>query len=153
MLVYRIVQNRARTHDLSGTGAFQYGGRWNSKGTYMLYTSENSSLAYLESLVHFDPLDLPPHLFILTIEVNDRSPLLMVPDSAYPAGWLQPGLHENKEMGDRYMAENKYIGIKVRSAVNTMEYNCLLNPLFPDFKNLVTVVAVHEVEMDRRLRK
>ena len=152
MLVYRIVQNKTRTGDLSGTGAFQYGGRWNSKGTYMLYTSENSSLAYLESIVHFDPVDLPPHLFILTIEVNDRSPLYTVPDSAYPAHWLEPGLHENKELGDRDMAENKYIGIRVRSAVNTMEYNCLLNPLFPDYKKLVTVVAVNEIEIDKRLR-
>jgi RES domain-containing protein len=53
MVVFRIVKSLNRAKDLSGMGAFKNGGRWNSKGTYMLYTSINSSLAYLETLVHF----------------------------------------------------------------------------------------------------
>jgi len=60
MIAYRIVKSIGRAGDFSGTGAFRNGGRWNSKGTYMLYTSMNSSLAYLETLVHFDEADMPP---------------------------------------------------------------------------------------------
>ncbi|HJW16786.1 MAG TPA: RES family NAD+ phosphorylase [Flavisolibacter sp.] len=151
MFVYRIVQNRSRATDLSGTGAFQYGGRWNSKGTYLLYTSENSSLAYLESIVHFDPIDFPSQLFIITIQIDDEAPIFMLPDKDYPGSWLQPGLHANQAIGDRLMAENKFLGIRVRSAVNVMEYNCLLNPLFPGFQNLVRVVSVNEIDTDKRL--
>ena len=52
------------------------------KGTYILYTSMNSSLALLESLVHYDILDIPPQLYIIQLEVNDNTPLLMLPEDA-----------------------------------------------------------------------
>jgi RES domain-containing protein len=73
MKVFRIVQDKRRTSDLSGIGAFRSGGRWNSKGTYMLYCSENSSLAFLESLVHFDKILIPPQLFISELEITGDS--------------------------------------------------------------------------------
>jgi RES domain-containing protein len=68
MLVYRIAKSLEHAQDIFGFGAFKFGGRWNNKGTYMLYTSMNSSLAYLESLVHFNETDVPPGLYITVIE-------------------------------------------------------------------------------------
>jgi RES domain-containing protein len=73
MHVYRIVKSEKRTADLSGMGAFKAGGRWNEKGTYVLYTSENSSLAFLENLVHFDLEETPEDLYILEIKVKKKS--------------------------------------------------------------------------------
>src|SRR2546421_9050542 len=99
MKLYRIVQSKTRTTDLSGTGAFRVGGRWNSKGTYMLYTSENSSLAYLETLVHFDKLLTPPNLYIIELEVQDQSSIYSFPDTEYPVNWLDTGLIENQRLG------------------------------------------------------
>src|SRR4051812_28865876 len=125
MIVYRIVKSIARTKDLSGTGAFRAAGRWNSKGVYMLYTSENSSLAYLENLVHFAEADIPPNLYIVKIQV-DASKIYTLTDSEYPNNWIQIDLPENKSIGDRYMMEGKHPGIKVKSAINEMEYNYLL---------------------------
>ena len=58
MLVYRIAKTKHIT-DLNGTGAKLFGGRWNEKGTPLVYTSSSISLAILESLVHF-PLHLAP---------------------------------------------------------------------------------------------
>jgi len=58
MLVYRIVKSLSHADDISGIGAYKYGGRWNNKGIFMLYASMNSSLAYLENLVHFDESNL-----------------------------------------------------------------------------------------------
>lgn len=149
--VYRIVQNKARTLDLSGTGAHRAGGRWNSKGTYMIYASENSSLAYLETLVHFDSSLSPTMLFIMEININDSAPVYTFPDSDYPPDWLTTGLLINQEIGDKWMNEAKYLAIKVRSSINTFEYNYLLNPLFPNFIDLVRVIAVNEIGIDGRL--
>jgi RES domain-containing protein len=152
MRVFRIVKNLARANDLSGTGAYKLGGRWNSKGTFMLYTSENSSLAYLETLVHVDPVTFPPNFVISQIEIVNDAPVYVLPDPEYPNNWLLPNLLDNKMLGDRWMNEMKYLAIKVRSVVNPLEYNYLLNPLFPEFSRLVNIVDATEISTDVRLK-
>lgn len=152
MLLYRIAKSQKRATDRSGMGAYTFGGRWNNPGTYMLYTSENSSLAYLENLVHFDSAIIPPKLFIMGIEVGGAPELIYtMPDSAYPKQWMILGNQENKRIGDKRMRENKYLGIRVRSAVNPKEFNCLLNPLFPGYHDLVRIVSVEQLPIDNRL--
>ena len=151
MFVYRIVKTKTRARDLSGTGAFKTGGRWNSKGTYMLYASENSSLAYLETLVHFDETDYPPNLFIVKIEVNNKAPIYTAAEKDYPADWMQLEFLENKALGDQWMAEKKFLAIKIKSAINNFECNYLLNPLFPRFHDLVKIIDVVEIKTDERL--
>lgn len=149
--VYRIVKSEARSRDLTGTGAFKYGGRWNSTGTYMLYTSENVSLTYLETLVHFDEHVLPSDLFIITIYIKDESLIYTVNDQDYPTNWKKLDQLENKAIGDLWMDQRTYLGFKVKSAVNPLEYNYLLNPMFPGYKNLVEVYSVAPLVIDSRL--
>lgn len=153
MFVYRIVSEAIHTTDLTGTGAYKAGGRWNSEGVYMLYTSENSSLAYLETLVHLDETEYPSRLFVLKIEVDDAAPVYALNESEYPNGWMQVGLSENKALGDRLMNENRFLAIKLKSAINHAEHNYLLNPLFPRFYDLVKVVDVVEVKVDGRFAR
>jgi len=152
MLLYRIAKSAKRATDLSGTGAYTFGGRWNNPGAYMLYTSENSSLAYLENLVHFDSAIIPPKLFILSIEVSGNPDLIYtLPDASYPKNWMKLGNLENKRLGDRWMHEARYLGVRVRSAVNRKEFNCLLNPLFAGYHDLVKVASVERLPVDSRL--
>ncbi len=151
MKLFRVVQGTDRAKDLSGTGAFRWGGRWNSKGVYMLYTSENSSLALLESLVHFDEGETPPQLYSTELEIPDNAPVYMLPDSEYNKDWLKLSLLENQKQGDHWMEERKYLAIKVRSAINPAEYNYLLNPVFPRYHNLVKIISVKEIKVDERL--
>ncbi len=153
MLLYRIVKSKVRANDLSGIGAFRTGGRWNSKGTCMLYTSENSSLAYLENLVHFNIAVYPPHLYIIQLEVDDDQALFILPEINYPTDWMKLELLENKALGDKWMTEKKFLAIKVRSAINIFEYNYLLNPLFPGYYDLVKVKSITEIPIDERLVK
>jgi RES domain-containing protein len=151
MKLFRVVQGKDRAKDLSGTGAFRWGGRWNSKGVYMLYTSENSSLALLESLVHFDEGETPPQLYSIELEIPDNAPVYMLPDSEYNKDWLKLSLLENQKQGDLWMEERKYLAIRVRSAINPAEYNYLLNPVFPRYHNLVKIISVKEIKVDERL--
>jgi len=140
-----------RTQDLSGTGAFRAGGRWNDKGTYMLYTSENSSLALLENLVHFDEQEMPDDLFIIQINIKDAKLIYELPDSDYPKNWLNTDNLASKILGNQLFKEHKFLGIKVRSAVNQAEFNILLDPLYPRYHDLVTVNRVLSFPVDRRL--
>ncbi len=150
MFVYRITQTEERARDLSGTGAFLYGGRWNSAGIYMLYTSMNSSLAYLETLVHFNELNMPSRLHITQLELGG-SLIDQVPDRDYPEFWRQPDNIETQALGDSWMRANKYLGFEVKSAINPSEFNFLLNPLFPRFHDLVKITLVMPLEIDTRL--
>ncbi|WP_069658654.1 RES family NAD+ phosphorylase [Arcticibacter eurypsychrophilus] len=151
MYVYRIVKSEKRTEDLSGMGAFRAGGRWNDKGTYVLYTSENSSLAFLENLVHFDAGETPEDLYVMEISVQNENLIFQIPDSDYPRDWLNTDNLACKRLGDQLLSDHKILGIKVRSAVNQSEYNILLDPLFPGYHDLIKVVNVVNVPVDMRL--
>lgn len=147
MIVYRIVQSKTRTANLSGTRFFRAGGRWNSKGTYMVYTSETSSLTYLETLGHFDDTIYPPHLFIMEIEVDDLQTIYTIPENEYPKQWKRPGLLKNQHIGDAYM-QQQHLAIKIKSAINTLEHNYLLNPRFHEY---VSIKKDTEILVDGRL--
>lgn len=154
MLVYRIAKSMLRAEDISGTGAFRMGGRWNNKGTYMLYTSMNSSLAYLENLVHFDESNFPPGLYIITIEIKATDALIyQLPDIEYPDTWQLLDNFGNKQMGDLWMKEKKHLAIRVRSAVNPAEYNYLLNPLYPGYHDRVKIKTIEPLAVDPRLTR
>jgi RES domain-containing protein len=152
LFVYRISKAEIRADDLSGTGAFLAGGRWNSIGTYMLYTSANSSLAYLETLVHIDEPGEVPKLYVTEIKLTE-SLIYDVPDRSYPKLWQEYEDIEAQVMGDKWMNDQLYLGFKVKSSVNPFEYNYLLNPLFPDFNNLVKIKSVSVLNIDVRLLK
>lgn len=151
MIVFRIVQDKSRSADLSGTGAFRRGGRWNSKGTYMLYTSENSSLAFLEYIVPFDQDIMPPQLYIMEIGIKDDKLIYEPKETEYPEDWKQLSLLANQALGDFWMREKKWLGIRVRSAINPTEYNVLLNPLYPKFHDLVEIKTVRKLPVDERI--
>jgi RES domain-containing protein len=151
MYVYRIVKSETRTKDLSGMGAFRVGGRWNDRGTYVLYTSENSSLAFLENLVHFDLEETPEELYIMKISIEDESLIFQIPDSDYPKDWLNTDNLACKRLGDQLFFDHRRLGIKVRSVVNQSDYNILLDPLFPGYHDLIKVINVIKVPVDQRL--
>lgn len=151
MLVYRIAKMKERAIDLSGKGAFLYGGRWNSEGVFMLYTSTHASLAMLEVLVHADESEIPPQLFISQIEILEVAPIYQFPEEELPKNWREPDNLSLKKLGDRLMREKKYLGFQVQSAVLPSEYNILLNPLFPGYTDLVRIRRIDKLETDPRL--
>ena len=55
--------------DASGKGAETTGGRWNQKGTALLYTSASAALACLETLVHLNAGGLPLNRYLVQIRL------------------------------------------------------------------------------------
>lgn len=151
MLVYRIAKKKKRSNDLSGQGAANEGGRWNNEGVFALYTSENRALAMLELLVHVEETELPPNLFVMTLEFDDSAPVYFISDADLPADWRLPENLAIKKIGDKFFRERKYLALKVRSAVMPQEYNYILNPLFPRFYDLVKIIKVEDYVRDERL--
>ncbi len=68
MEVFRLSRAKYATQ-LSGFGASLKGARWNSRGTEIIYTAQNRSLAMAEIAVHFSLSMLPRDYRMLTIHV------------------------------------------------------------------------------------
>jgi RES domain-containing protein len=151
MIVFRIVKHLNRARDLTGIGAYYAGGRWNNEGTYAVYTSENPALALLELLVHADESELPPNLYLMSIEISDAAPILHITDDMLPEDWRIPNHLALRAMGDRIFQENQFIGFSVRSAVLPVQKNIILHPLYPDFHQQVKIVGVEPLNLDQRL--
>lgn len=148
MLLYRIVEE-AFARDMSGEGARSYGGRWNPKGTPMIYTAESVALAALEVLVR---LSTHKHYTRVIYDVPDTASLETVLIADLPANWLVP--HPNThliEAGRRWAKEKRSLLLKTPSAVVLGEgWNYLINPLHPEFP-AVTIRDVSPFNYDIRL--
>lgn len=142
MEVYRIAKTR-HIKDLTGTGARMAGGRWNKKGTAILYTSESRSLAAMEFLVHVPLSLLPANLSIASIDIPDFMRLDKISTDDLPDGWWEyPALSKLAELGTDWARSNASLLLRVPSAVVQGEFNILINPLHPDMSR----VAVRQIE-------
>ncbi len=150
MRVYRVSKTKY-AHDLSGEGARRLGGRWNSKGTSVLYTACNSSLAILEKLVHIPPFILPKDLKIIVLEIPDTIILDNTIVDDLPSNWISRSEHPKiLAIGDQFILDKKYVGLRVPSAINILDQNILLNPAHPDFKD-IKIIDELPIDFDRRL--
>jgi RES domain-containing protein len=115
MIVFRIT-GKKHARDMSGNGAAIYGGRWNKKGSPVLYTGENKEIALLETIVHTPPAIIPA-LEILTIEIPDDSiEILSIND--LPDNWTNyPAPEILAEIAENWIDSNKSIALKVPSCI------------------------------------
>ncbi|MCF8067722.1 MAG: RES family NAD+ phosphorylase [Desulfobacterales bacterium] len=139
------------SNDLTGKGAWQFGGRWNKKYTGILYTSENRALALLEFSVNAGYPFLPP-LSLLTVTVPDEIKPEHISLKKLPKNWNDktPPV-KLAEIGTDWANSNSSLMLKVPSAIVFYEYNYLINPMHPDFKKIAKKVEPFSV--DKRLEK
>jgi RES domain-containing protein len=117
----------------SGEGAAKTGGRWNSRGVAVVYTSASRSLAALETLVHLTP----PVMFrykVIRIEVTDAL-VEQMKAAALPLDWqIEPPPPSTKRLGDAWVRSSRSAILAVPSVIIPDEINYLLNPAHADFK-------------------
>lgn len=137
MYLYRIAK-KGYIKDLSGTGAKLYGGRWNRRGTPLLYFAESRSLAALETLVHVSYLTLPPDLQLLTAEVHEALLLTYARSNFTKMTKAKETEHLFKEAGEKWITSAKSLGLIVPSIIIPGDHNILINPMHPDMSKLKT---------------
>jgi len=146
--VWRISRREFAAAALSGFGAAQRGGRWNSRGVPVVYTSQSQSLALLELLVHADKSQLPEDLVFTSIDVADGT---IVDLDILPAGWNAiPHGTASQQIGDTWCARGTSIALRVPSVIVPRESNVLLNPLHPDFSKVKSIDII-DTAIDLRL--
>ena len=132
---------RARYPDLDGKGAAIAGGRWNSKGTPIVYTSSCGALAVLEYRVHtkIDPGDL----VLYRIDIPDELTIEKAP-------WT-PDLSTARHFGDIWSRSMRSPVIAVPSVVVPHQINYLLNPGHPQMLGKIKIVDQQSFVIDLRL--
>lgn len=151
MIVWRIT--RAAHQALDGEGSRLYGGRWNSAGRAVVYSSASLSLAALEYLVHVEPLLAPSDLVAMEIAVPDDVGLgAEVLAEQFPDGnWRQyPAPEWQAELGDTWIEDGTFLWLAVPSAVIPGEYNVLVNPRHARMSD-VRVLSTRQFSFDGRL--
>lgn len=133
MLVWRICKAVHAAAPLSGEGARRFGGRWNEKGTRMVYTAGSQSLATLEVLVHLTLSEVPKDYQAIAIELPEHLPCLRLPASSLPTDWRGvPGPESLKKIGTAWLQAGREAILMVPSAIIPEEWDVLLNPEHPD---------------------
>jgi len=147
---WRIVRAARVNSAFTGEGARIYGGRWNSRGTAVIYVSEHESLAALELLVHLRPL--PPHDRYLSFRLEWEDKLTHhFPVKNLPPHWnAEPPDFRTMQIGDEWVRAGKSVALELPSVLSASEVNFLLNPKHPDFKKIKISRAV-EYRFDSRL--
>ena len=154
MLVYRLNPKRHRNSPYSGLGARDNPGRWNLKGTPMIYTSATESLAFLELFVNLSTINLKS----LSREYDSVAAVITatfytVTLASLPHDWrdLTSLPRSTQELGTNWMNDQKYVVIAVPSAVFPAEHNYLINPLHPDFSKHCHVQPEQPIFPDPRI--
>jgi len=139
--------------DLTGAGAEATGGRWNRKGTPMVYAASNRALACLETIVHLSAGDLPLNRYLVAVEIPDKlieaavrfDPLEHVGWDAIPEGMV------SLEAGEAWTRRGDSAVMIVPSAIVPEEMNYLINPRHAD-SAAVTARKIRRWTYDLRLR-
>lgn len=149
MTGWRIVKSRHAGSAFDGEGARLYGGRWNTPGTRMVYTSGSISLAVLEVLVHLNRTSVLLS-YSLCSAAFDEGVVEHLDRSKLPDGWrAYPALPELQEVGDSWIAGGASAVLEVPSAVVERESNYLINPAHPDFAT-INIGEPEPFEFDER---
>jgi len=150
MKLFRLAKSKY-SRDLSGKGAEIAGGRWNSKGTRVLYTAQSIALATTEIAVHVPLGILPKGYVAITYELSEQVTILKLKPDQWPADFKSiPHSHSTQMIGDEFITRKEALILKVPSVVVQGDFNYLINPDHPDLEKMV-IVAVEPYEFDERL--
>jgi len=136
-----------------GEGARLYGGRWNSRGTRIIYTAGSLSLAALEMLVHFNNEEILLSYSFAAAEFDESLILPVEEFGTLPENWSNsPPPLDIQRIGDQWAQSRTSVVLKVPTSVLPVEFNYLINIEHPEFSK-VKLGEPQTFTFDERLYK
>jgi RES domain-containing protein len=133
---WRITSEKYAETAFSGEGAKEYGGRFNSPGTLVVYTSESISLATLELLAKAGKRQRLSRRVVLPVTFGEHS-VIAYDESDLPEAWDdRPYGPASQQVGDEWVRSGESPVLRVPSVVVPEEHNYLINPEHPKFGEL-----------------
>lgn len=152
--VYRICKTKYSATAFDGEGAYRFGGRWNSRGTRLIYTAGSLALAALEMLVHLDDETLLADYSYLPAQLDENLILPVGEFRPLPPEWsASPAPLQIQRIGDEWAQSLISPILEVPTSVIPLEKNYLLNPAHPDFQRIVLGEAKRFVFDERLIKK
>jgi RES domain-containing protein len=150
ILVWRLVKEKYADSAFSGEGARQGGGRFNSPGWPVVYTSESLALAELEILVHLPTSHLLASYVAFQARLPDNA-VETLDRTALPSNWREnPVPRSVQAVGDNWLRAGSSLALRVPSVVVPAEDNVLINPAHPRMED-VTIDGPFDPDIDERL--
>ncbi|HSC29653.1 MAG TPA: RES family NAD+ phosphorylase [Vicinamibacterales bacterium] len=147
---WRIVKARYAADAFSGEGARVEGGRWNSPGSPVVYTSQSAALAALELLVHLGRSAVLSTYVLVPCSFDERL-VSRIDPGRLPANWRSyPAPVELQFLGDNWLRTALSAVLEVPSAVIEIDSNYLLNPRHRDFRE-IRIERPRPFQFDARL--
>jgi RES domain-containing protein len=136
VVLWRIAQETReyRADDITGLGAAKTGGRWNSIGKRVVYSSRSVALAYLETLAHVGR-QTPRNRFLIRVLVPDNvwDKALWAKERALPKTWrAEPAGIGSVQFGDKWLTGGKSALLCLPSVIVPEDTNVLINPEHED---------------------
>lgn len=134
--VWRITSEDHAESAFSGEGAEKYGGRFNSVGTPIVYTSGSLALATLELLAKVNSRRRLAGSVCIPAGFEEKR-AVACEESDLPEDWdARPYGPASRKVGDEWIHAGKSLVLRVPSVVVPREHNYLINPAHPDFDEI-----------------
>ncbi|MFN3391928.1 MAG: RES family NAD+ phosphorylase [Meiothermus ruber] len=152
LTLWRVCARDYASTAFNGEGAALHPGRWNGRGTRMVYLSECLSGATLEWFAY--ALNAKPGREYVYFEVSaPPEAVLELEPGSLPEDWnLYPHPVSTQEIGDEWVKSNASLLLRVPSVLVPESYNFLLNPQHPHFPQL-SWSEPRALWLDGRLRR
>jgi len=148
MIVWRLC--REEYANLSGIGAYLYGGRWNSQGNSVVYTASSLSLAFLELLPGLRKGSHPKGYVSLEIHISDQATREEIPLNEFPKNWREGKGHNwFLQKGDDWIRSKRNLLLIVPSVIVPSEYNIIINPQHHEISE-VKIAKLSSFHIDSR---
>lgn len=149
-LLYRIIRDKYRHEPLSVVGSRLFGGRWNPKGTGVLYATSTPELGLVETLAHAPAVryeELPTY-WVFSLEVP--ADIRYYSREELPTYWQDATYERTQTWLRDWLEQPDQLGIAVPSVLVPLSYNVLLHPDHPLYPN-IQIVGQEIQPVDRRL--
>jgi len=148
MEVYRITLAKWSGQLTASGGA----ARWNSKGKFVIYTAATRALACLENVVHRSGEGLNGLFKTMVIEIPDALLIQEITTRELPKNWsAYENYHLCQQLGNQWLDAQRTPILRVPSAIIDNEFNFLINPQHPDFKQ-IALKRVEDFAFDPRIK-
>lgn len=148
--VWRLTHKGYADTAFSGEGARRHGGRFNSSGIPVVYTSENLPLALVETLTGLERYaQLRSYVFFRARLAEEM--ISVVSKEDLPEEWdRHPPPSQSQQVGDQWVSRKEAVVLRVPSVVVPYSYNYLLNPSHPAFEE-IEIGSGESFSVDQRL--